>query len=380
MSNNWLLRNAPSQDDETSYKIAVLLNRRSVTDGDIGLEIEVEGNQFPKSEDYYDEEDEYHDESHPLIPSEWMYVHDGSLRGQDNAEYVFQEPLPFSAVPSALTNLWSMFEAFGSVLDESNRTSVHVHLNATNFHLNRVCSFVALYVAVEEVLTSWCGDHRVGNLFCLRAKDAPAILSKARSFVCTGNPMYLDDGLHYSGLNLHSLTKHGSIEIRAMRGVRDPEIIQTWVDILERIYRLSADHEDPRTICEMYSGGGSESFLRYVLGNNADRVMAECGMSAGQVYESVRQGIRMAQRLCYCRDWSSFKVITIDPDPFGRKAKKSSSVMEIALSMSGNSVPSAPSPGFVEYEPNIISWSADSGMIPVSSQSYSEWLNQFDPT
>jgi hypothetical protein len=107
-----------------------------------------------------------------------------------------------------------------------------------------------------------------------------------------------------------------------MRGVKDPEIIQTWVDILERIYRLSGDHEDPRTICEMYSGGGSETFLRYVLGNNTDRVLAECGMSLGQSYESVRQGIRMAQRLCYCRDWSDFKPANVEPDPFGRKKVK----------------------------------------------------------
>lgn len=322
MSNDWLLRNASSDDDASNYKIATLLGRRAMPpEKAVGLEIEVEGNKFPKTEDYYDDDDVYHNEKNEHIPPEWEYVHDGSLRGIDNAEYVLEEPIPFDQVPQALDNLWKMFSDYGSVLDDSNRTSVHVHLNATHFHLNRVCSFVALYVAVEEVLTAWCGDHRVGNLFCLRAKDAPAILSKARSFICSGNYAYLDDGLHYSGLNLHALTKHGSIEIRSMRGVRDPEVIKTWVDILRRIYELSEAHSDPRTICEMFSGGGSEQFLRYVIGRHAERVAQECGLTGTEINNSVRQGIRMAQRLCYCRDWAMFKPVDLDPDPFGRKVK-----------------------------------------------------------
>jgi hypothetical protein len=104
-----------------------------------------------------------------------------------------------------------------------------------------------------------------------------------------------------------------------MRGVKDPEVIQTWVDILRRIYDMSDAYEDPRAVCEMFSGGGSERFLRYVLGNNTDRVVQECGMSADEINNSVRQGIRMAQRLCYCRDWSSFKPSKTVADPFGRK-------------------------------------------------------------
>jgi hypothetical protein len=322
MSNNWLLRNTSSDDDVSNLKVAHLLGRRYVTKGDVGLEIEVEGNCFPKEEEIYDDEDNCTMDRDACIPREWRYVHDGSLRGQDNAEYVLEEPIPFDEVPQALRNLWDMFEGFGSKLDESNRTSVHVHLNATEFYLNQVCAFVALYVAVEEVLTAWCGDHRVGNLFCLRAKDAPAIISKARSFICTGNTAFLDDGLHYSGLNLHSLCKHGSIEIRSMRGVQDPQIIQTWVEILQRIYELSGEHFDPRSVCEMFSGGGSGPFLRYVLGRHTEQVVAECGMSEIEVYDSVRQGIRLAQRLCYAKDWGNFRPVNKEPDPFGRKNKQ----------------------------------------------------------
>jgi hypothetical protein len=35
----------------------------------------------------------------------------------------------------------------------------------------------------------------------------------------------------------------------------------------------------------------------------------------------VRQGIRLAQRLCYAKDWGNFRPVDREPDPFGRKNK-----------------------------------------------------------
>ena len=145
------------------------ITRGKPCNGDVGIEIEVEGNKFPKE--------------HSQLPSVWEYKHDGSLRGQDNAEYVTRGPIPFNNVAEACNQLWDTFTGFGSVLDVSNRTSVHVHLNVGNFHLNRLASFAALYFSVEEVLTNWCGEHREGNLFCLRVKDAPNILSSLKALL-----------------------------------------------------------------------------------------------------------------------------------------------------------------------------------------------------
>lgn len=321
MTNDWHILNDETGNDGTNHPIKTFLGRRVTPSGDIGIEIEVEGNAFPKEEEEFNEDDGLDYIRHPLIPLQWNYVHDGSLRGQDNAEYVLAQPIKFDEVPRALADLWSMFQEFGSVLDESNRTSVHVHLNALDWHINRVCAFTAMYVAVEEVLTNWCGDHRVGNLFCLRAKDAPAIISKAKKFLQTAVFSHLDDGLHYAGLNLNALCKHGSIEIRTMRGVNDPALIQTWVDVLRHMYELSAEFSDPRTLCETFSGGGSFRFAELVLGSQCNRILSECGMSSSEINTSVREGIRMAQRLCYSRDWSQFQPSDTKPDPFGRKAK-----------------------------------------------------------
>lgn len=305
--------------DTSLYKVHALIGKTKPIAGQVGLEVEVEGNQFPKTYDYDDED--INDEA-DMIPRQWKYVHDGSLRGDDNAEYILAKPLNFHEVPDALQDLWRMFDEFGSVLDESNRTSVHVHLNAQDWHLNRVASFLGLYFSVEEVLVNWCGDHRAGNLFCLRAKDAPAIVNRARKFIKTGDLTVFDDGQHYAGVNLEALRNKGSIEIRCMRGATHWKPIQLWVSVLERIYNLSGEFEDPRLVVAQFSGGGALNYLRFVLGDHTDDILAGVGMSPGEIVRSLTEGIRFAQNVCYCRDWSAFKPNTASADPFGRNPVK----------------------------------------------------------
>jgi hypothetical protein len=267
--------------------------------GQVGLEVEVEGNMFPKDYEY----DDYGDQvpiGEDVIPPRWAYTHDGSLRGEDNAEYIINQPTEFHEVPKAIDELWEMFDNYGSKLDESNRTSIHVHLNAQKWHLNRVCAFFGLYFIVEDILTHWCGDHRVGNLFCLRAKDAPGIVSRLKQFFKSEHGWVLNDGMHYSGINALALKKLGSIEIRTMRGVKDPETIKTWVAILERIYLMSSEYPDPRDIVHGFSGQTRKSFLQSILGSFTTQIMDECGMTTEQIDASLVEGIRIAQSLCYC--------------------------------------------------------------------------------
>lgn len=340
----WLNKTSSAYDHTTST-ISQLLGRTSPKSGQVGLEIEVEGNCFPKPNEYDGD-----DMGGELIPPQWKYTHDGSLRGDDNAEYVINGIINFNEVPEALTSLWEMFNEFGSVLDESNRTSVHVHLNAQSWHLNRLASFLGLYFSVEEILTQWCGDHRAGNLFCLRAKDAPAIINRVRKFLKTGDFSVFDDGVHYSGVNLGALTKFGSVEIRCMRGATKPEPVLTWVSVLERIYNLSGEFTDPRLVVAEFSGNGPFAYLNFVLGDNTEQIVNECGLDNEQIVASLMEGIRFAQNVCYCRDWSRFDTSKTLSDPFGRTPKQ--------LIESMNSPPvitSVPAPHWIDeilnYEP-----------------------------
>lgn len=291
------------------YPIGYLLSRAS-TKGEIGLEIEVEGNKFKKEG----------------IPEPWAYTHDGSLRGKDNAEYILRHPVMFDRVPEAVNTLWQMFQSYGSKLDESNRTSVHVHLNMQMFHLNRLAAFLAMYFSIEELLAEWCGDHRVGNLFCLRAKDASGIVSRLKRFIQSDCRDGISDGMHYAGLNAHALHKFGSIEIRTLRGATDPKVITDWVSILERLYTLSAQFKDPRDLVNMFSAEGPMNYLSTILGDREPVLMAEISYDPAQIREILYTGVRFAQDLAYCRDWSLYNPVEVRVDPFGRTKRKSASL------------------------------------------------------
>jgi hypothetical protein len=188
--------------------------------------------------------------------------------------------------------------------------------------MNRLTAFIALYLCFEEVLTEWCGDHRVGNLFCLRGKDAPGALTKIKRFIQSDGQTELHDNLHYAGLNTNALTKFGSLEIRTLRGPTDFSIIQDWVNILERLYKLSAEYLDPRDIPALFSQQGPLEFFNTVLGEQGQVVRDGIDFDDERVRDSMYEGIRLAQDLCYCRDWGNFKPVGLKDDPFGRDMRK----------------------------------------------------------
>lgn len=287
------------------FNVGLVMNRQAVK-GEVGIEIEVEGKKL-LTQDY--------------TPAGWSYHQDGSLRGEENAEYVLTKPIALTAVPEYLDKLWNAFKAKGSSLDDSNRTSVHVHLNVQSFFFNRLTSLMALYFTMEEILTEWCGDHRVGNLFCLRAKDAPNIITQIKRFIVTDGKSGIGDNQHYAGLNTHALVKFGSLEFRTLRGC-EKETILEWVRILQRLYELSENYPDPRAICAEFSSSGPLGFFEAILGDSASVVRRGVSMSDQDIRESMYNGIRMAQDLCYSRDWAVFEGVNLKADPFGRDPRK----------------------------------------------------------
>ena len=287
------------------------------TEGDIGIEIECEGKRLPNvtlSVDDYKEGGDF--------KKFWVYHPDGSLRGDENGEYVLIKPIKFDQVPEALDALWKMFEVCKTKLDDSNRTSTHIHLNVQKFHANRLTSLMALYIIFEEVLTAWCGDHRIGNLFCLRAKDAPGMLHVIKQLINMDFAGSIPDGLHYSGMNVNAVGKYGSLEFRSLRGTQDSETILQWCNVLRRLYDLSADFKDPREICYLFSGNGPVAFFENILGDCAPYIRSGVPMSEAEIRQSMYEGIRLAQDICYCRDWSLFEEVKLSKDPFGRSQKK----------------------------------------------------------
>lgn len=315
-----------SAKSKPGFNLGIIMDKVP-TKGDVGIEIEVEGRNLPASAN---------------LVEPWCRKEDHSLRGQENAEYVIRAPIPFDNVSGDLDRLWGIFKECKTKFDESNRTSVHVHLNVQSWHLNRLTTFLGMYYCLEEILTEWCGEHRVGNLFCLRAKDAPAIIQYIRAFIRNDGHVVLQENLHYSGLNLHALRKFGSLEIRTLRGVSNPDVIKDWIEILRRLYELSKDYPDPRMFVDQFSAIGPLQLFDELLGGQASKVRSVISMTDEDVRESMYEGIRLAQDVCYCRDWSNFQTMDINPDPFGRKLKKVASRLVGANNQTDEGVSQSP--------------------------------------
>lgn len=249
--------------------------------GDVGIEVEMEGDGLPTRG-----------------IRGWTTKPEGSLRGEA-AEYVLSEPCIEEEVDPLLTRLWDTFRLKRAVLHPSNRCSVHVHINVQRMTEVQVFNFITLYLIAEDALVNWCGEGRVGNLFCLRARDAEFVIDSLEETSVDGlwHRLHTND-LRYAALNCKALGDFGSLEFRSLRGTDDPGIIKTWVSILLRLREAALRYDFPNNILDGFSAGGEEAFCREVFGKHFEELFNYEGWRG-----DVRSGMRRCQCIAYSGDW-----------------------------------------------------------------------------
>ena len=47
-------------------------------------------------------------------------------------------------------------------------------------------------------------------------------------------------------------------------------------------------------------------------------VVESCGLTSEEIRDSLQEGVRLAQQVCYCREWQNFPEAPVEVDPFGR--------------------------------------------------------------
>lgn len=262
------------------------LPRKYKTDGDVGIEIEVEGERLPKLDKY------------------WKNEHDGSLRGPENIEYVLERPMSLKDARIALKYLSVQYNKHDSNVHDSVRAGVHVHINVQDLNIIELYNFMTLYIILEEVLVKHCGQYREGNLFCLRTCDADYLLAQLQNAACDKNFRSLvTDQLRYASMNVKALGTYGSLEFRAMRGTRDLELIYNWAALLFNLREVAKRYPSPDKIIEGFSEGESRAFLTNALGVHAEGYMCE-GFE-----RMLCDGMRRAQDVAYCVDWANFNEV-----------------------------------------------------------------------
>lgn len=268
-------------------KIAEMYSLRNKK-GEIGIEIEMEGMDLAVPEGGY-----------------WNGVGDGSLRGE-SLEYVLRNPIGRDEVSKALSELETLLTH--SELHPSGRCGVHIHFNVQQYGFKDVITFAVLYLIFEELLVKWCGQHREGNLFCLRAKDAEYLIYALIEAVKTGNfNIIANDNFRYASVNFAAIPKYGSLEFRSMNTPKDFQNIVTWVQLLLRVKDTAKEFNDPRALVEATSMQGTVPFARAVFGDMLD--VLECP----NMDRIIMDGVRRVQDIVY----TPMK----EPEPRSKKSK-----------------------------------------------------------
>lgn len=258
------------------------VKQRYLTKGEIGVEVEVEGDRLPTEVEG------------------WRVEHDGSLRG--GLEYVFNSPKSVEEGMSCLDDLQRAFEESESKIPESVRAGVHVHINVQDMDVVQLMTFISCYLVLEETLVRFCGENRQGNLFCLRAFDAQFLPYALHQAVVNKDMLCLhSDYLRYASVNLKALSEYGSLEFRAMRSTPNIQLIKDWVNILLEVKKSSLTFKDPKEVIMAMSMDGQEQFAARCLGEYFNLLNHE-GLA-----QSVKECARNIQMFAFSTDWEKFK-------------------------------------------------------------------------
>jgi hypothetical protein len=263
--------------------------------GEIGIEIEMEGGPWPD-----------------VAITNWIATPDHSLRN-NGIEYIIRQPINRDRVEGALTTLRDGLR--GARIDFSYRTSVHVHVNVQDMSVRQWCNFVALFTTLEELLVDQVGPNRAGNKFCLRMKDADEPLMAIVEGLKAGRlPGFMRDDLKYGSMNLRATATHGTLEFRAMEGNLDVNRINTWVQTLCAIKDAAMKIEDPRSIPQDLSRLGPAEWVMSIIG---DTPLSRAIVASPALFESIYEGVRLAQDVCYAVDWSRKEAPKVQEPPRG---------------------------------------------------------------
>ena len=255
----------------------------------VGIEIEMEGLYVPAFPMNY-----------------WKCVKEGSLRGS-GIEYVLKNPVKRQKVYFALKELHDKLLEKGAKFYESDRTSIHIHLNISDIPVIKVFNIIFLYYLFERMLINYSGDSRKGNLFCLSNEEAERGLFLLRDACKNKNLNQLEtDDIRYAGLNLKAIPEYGSLEFRTMRGTMDMGLICHWIKILTLIYDFGLELEDPINILEIFSNEGPKKLFDFVFKNQYNE------LKYNNWNRDILNSVRNLQYFIYSRIWNDFKP-TIEP-------------------------------------------------------------------
>lgn len=171
------------------------------------------------------------------LPVGWTPHEDQSLR--DGIEFVLTQPLNGEPLVAAVDSYYAAEIAHTA----GPRTSTHIHVDFTQGTVGQARSAFAIMYALEAALFAVIEEKRKWCGYCMPLSEmAP---SRIRNIMCSTDHNTFSLALggrnqeKYYGLNLNSLRKHGTIELRYFTGgPRRPELM-SWLMLCNELRNAS---------------------------------------------------------------------------------------------------------------------------------------------
>lgn len=200
-----------------------------------GIELEIEGVSSSMFSERYISQ--YPD-------SAWFFITDDSLRG-NNCEAILKVPLYGKKLQDSIDSIYTTIDSFRKSIIPSYRTSTHIHLDVKNLNIKELLNVFLCYAMVEEVFYAF---HRYTNrrnsVFCTPVAEyvsAESILHdlstcKDAQGIRYALVHFTHQDHRYKSINLSSLPKHGSIELRFLPLIKHKEELTFFINIFHSIY------------------------------------------------------------------------------------------------------------------------------------------------
>lgn len=243
-----------------------------------------------------------------LNTKHWIYKREGSLR-YFGAEYVNPSPIPLKNKRTLIESLVNTVRKT-PLIEDSPRTSIHVHVNILDYTPVQVWTGACAYWLIENLLFKYCGKEREGNLFCLRLCDAQGVVDYIlNDFNNKGKLLpfmaFRGDAVRYAGLNMNAIAKFGSIEFRGMRGAVDATIMDTWsTEMYNIINNAATKYKDPEHLLDEYFKQDKQDFLCSLLSPEFVKILISLDKSWKN---TIDDNVGIVMGVAYHHDWDKWK-------------------------------------------------------------------------
>lgn len=162
------------------------------------------------------------------------------------------------------------------------RQAIHIHANMLHYTPEQVLRICLLYYMVEHIFFDYVSDDRKDNLYSLPMQLSSGQLYPLR-FIKYLDLKQLENcfgDYKYSGLNVCSLGRIGTLEFRHLEGTSDKAKIFGWIDLIDNLIKTALSYPSVDALWEAYDTDPEQVGANFFCRGSLSR-FRETGYGAG---------------------------------------------------------------------------------------------------